>query len=74
MAYSEENRQVVLTMSSEDYQFLIFALGVSAAARERLHDSIDWINQVVSLLNRLNEGNPNYTPYQLTDTSNAPRG
>jgi hypothetical protein len=58
VSYHEENGQVILTMSREDYNRLlqVFALatviptgGVNTA--------------VVYLLDRLNEGNQDYTPY-----------
>ncbi len=62
MSYREENGQVVLTMSRQDYEMILMALGSFTA--------MIWKNggehvKVVSLLNRLNEGNPNYTPYQV---------
>lgn len=66
MSYREDNEQVVLTMSREDYERLLMMLGeltghVLSGARSL------WAPDVVmSLLNRLNEGNPNYTPYEVT--------
>ena len=59
MSYREENGQVVLTMSREDYDKV---LKVFAAATAKLFPDTMWI---LKLLNRLNEGNPNYTPYQV---------
>ena len=53
MSYSEENGQVVLTMSREDYDLLR-----DAALRWDLGLGED-------LWNRLNQGNPHYTPYQV---------
>jgi hypothetical protein len=60
MSYSEENGQVVLRMSKEDYERILFRL---AAATARCH----WrfLDKEMQLLNRINEGNPNYTPYQV---------
>jgi hypothetical protein len=62
MSYREENGLVILSMSREDYDRLLsmFA-GASALA---LKDGLP-IGRTLELLNRLNEGNPNYTPYQV---------
>lgn len=48
MSYREENGQVVLTMSREDYERLLFDL-----------------TAMLEFMNRLNQGNPQYTPYQV---------
>lgn len=61
MSYSEENGQVVLRMSREDYVALLFLL--SGASRMALQQGK--IDSILELMNRLNEGNPNYTPYQV---------
>ena len=70
MSYSEQGGQVVLTMSREDYDSLMIALGTVTGMA--LRDGIDTEN-CMAFLNRINQGNPNYTPYQVTDTPNAPR-
>jgi hypothetical protein len=62
VSYSEQNGQVVLTMSKEDYAAIIFALGMSAG--QSMKDGRDLTGHL-ALLNRLNEGNPDYTPYQV---------
>ena len=61
MSYREENGQVVLTMKAEDYEMILMALGAFTA--------MTWRNggdnkRMFELMNRLNEGNPHYTPYQ----------
>ncbi len=61
MSYREENGQVILTMSREDWQNLLITLGYAAEYRE-----------CYALLNRLNEGNPNYIPYQVSSPSPSP--
>ena len=63
MSYSEENGQVILTMSREDHANLMVTFGLAMAA----HDSGDsvMLGRITALLNRLNSGNPNYTPYQV---------
>jgi len=62
MSYSEENGQVVLRMTREDYSAVMCELDLNLSGchpegliAERLRD----------LRDRLNEGNPNYTPYQV---------
>jgi hypothetical protein len=60
VSYREENGQVILTMSIEDYQFVLMLLGAGVAG-ERI---LSW-KKACELLNRLNQGNPNYTPYQV---------
>ncbi len=62
MSYREENGQVVLTMSREDYEVILLALGAFTGAHLARPGHA---NRVLSMLNRLNEGNPHYTPYQV---------
>ena len=55
MSYSEENNQVVLRMSREDYNVLMGNLdALNVIAPDRDHEEF---------VDRLNSGNPNYTPY-----------
>jgi hypothetical protein len=63
VSYSEKDGQVILAMSREDYEFLLVCLGLATSEFLRTNDLED-IKTVYSLLNRLNEGNPNYTPYR----------
>ena len=58
--YKEENGQVVLTLTREDYAFVLFALGAATgvASREGLN-----IEQFLKVVDRINEGNPDYVPY-----------
>lgn len=63
MSYSEQDGKVILTLSREDYELLLIAL--EAATGLALRDgqpSIPWLE----LVNRINEGNPNYAPYVTT--------
>lgn len=62
MSYREENGQVVLTMSREDYETLLIWLGYYTGGVSQRGGKID---EMLSFLNRLNQGNPNYTPYQV---------
>ena len=62
MSYREENGQVILTMSREDYERTMRTLGYAAGNALR---SREGRVATFELLNRLNSGNPNYTPYQV---------
>ncbi len=58
--YREENEQVVLTLTVADYEQLLMALGIAAGACRV--GELDWH---LGLVNRINEGNPRWTPYKL---------
>lgn len=59
MSYREENGQVVLTMSKDQFNQLI---KMTAAATVHFWPDTMWI---LRLMNHFNEGNPHYTPYQV---------
>jgi len=59
MSYREENGQVVLTMSREDYELILIAIGAFTGL------NLFQKGRLFAFMNRLNEGNPNYTPYQV---------
>jgi hypothetical protein len=62
--YREENDQVILTMSREDYQLLLNVLcyATGGAIKYRWTPA----DRMFEFTDRLNQGNPNYTPYQVT--------
>jgi hypothetical protein len=64
MSYHEENDQVILTMSRDDYDIILltlgYALGAALQGQGPLGERV-----IVPLINRLNEGNPNFTPYHV---------
>jgi len=64
MPYSEQDGQVVLTMTREDYQRILLALGAWVAAMHRPFEP-ERTFELLEFVNRLNEGNPNFTPYQV---------
>ena len=74
MSYREENDQVILTMSREDYQMLLIVLGYATGGA--IKDAWTPASRMFELTNRLNEGNPNYQPYEVSPSphckSNAP--
>ncbi len=68
MSYREENDQVILTMSREDYETLLLQLGIAAGwVASKDGASGESMLRNLAFLNRLNEGNPNYTPYQVEE-------
>lgn len=72
MSYSEQDGQVILTMSREDYERILFRLGAACGVfAENETDICRAIEDDLALLNRLNQGNPNYTPYQTGGKSDG---
>jgi hypothetical protein len=69
MSYREENGIVTVTMSRDDYAAVMFALGM--AAGESLREGRD-VKPFINLLNRLNEGNPKFVPWELAEIIPAP--
>lgn len=65
MSYSEENGQIVLTMSPEDYDRLLQVFAIATVSGTKPGWPVN--REVLNLLDRLNQGNPNYTPYQVED-------
>ncbi|MBV9180213.1 MAG: hypothetical protein JO356_02790 [Acidobacteria bacterium] len=64
MSYSQENDEVVLRMSEDDWLILLQVLG-GLMVFERINPGrmpLPW-EQMVLFVNRLNEGNPHFKPY-----------
>lgn len=65
MSYQEENGTVVLRMSKEDFEENQRCIVVAALFHlQRGEGEIN--DRIFAFLDRLNQGNPNYTPYQVT--------
>ena len=58
--YSESGDQVILTMDRNDYNYLLFALGLATGSS---YEHKERVKELLELCNRLNQGNPNFTPY-----------
>jgi hypothetical protein len=76
MSYREENGQVILTMSREDWSQLCLVLGFANGEALGLDHGFSLSRRqreaikpprITELMNRLNQGNPNYTPYQVEE-------
>jgi hypothetical protein len=65
MSYSECDGQVILTMSKEDYGFLLRQFGQATGAEFPYLVAHGRIGYVLEFLNRLNQGNAHYTPYHV---------
>lgn len=62
--YVEKDGQVVLTMDRDDYDRLLLVLGYCTGAAANGDGPVTFIG-MVRLINRLNEGNPGFTPYEV---------
>ena len=60
MPWKQEGETVVLSMSVEDWKTMLFVLGFALGALPP-NDFRQWIG----LLNRINEENPDFTPYEI---------
>lgn len=61
--YSESDGLIVLAMSRDDYNHLLIALGFATGCATLPETQ----NSLVRLTNRLNAGNPHFTPYRVPD-------
>jgi hypothetical protein len=65
MSYHQQNGQVILTMSREDYDWLLFRLGKATNYPGRPKVAGRTLRQDKEFLNRLHEGNPDYVAFDL---------
>lgn len=56
-----EDGNITVTVTPNDYGNLLFALGLAAGSAPEL--TMRW--RIIRLLNHVNEGNPNYKPYDV---------
>jgi hypothetical protein len=61
LGYNERDGLVVLAMTQADYENVLVALGFATGAAV----SSSTRTFLVGLINRLNQGNPNFTPYEV---------
>ena len=66
MTYTEQNDQVRLEMTKEEFNKVIFFLGVASGVASRAGDHKLFI-EFMALANDVNAGNPNWTPYAIPD-------
>lgn len=64
--YSEVDRMVQLTMTDDDYDNLLLLMGAAAGSSARTGDNPQ-VRKIFGLVNRLNDGNPNFKPYEVRE-------
>ena len=63
MSYREENGEIVLAMSREDYEHLLITLGYAVGVFLQQGGRAQ-LRTACALVNRINQGNPGYKPYR----------
>lgn len=58
--------EVVLTMTDTDYDMLLIVLGIAYGWTSQ-HGDLRMRDSFLALTNRINTGNPDYTPYTLSN-------
>jgi len=67
MSYREEDGQVILSITREDYEWLAFRLGRAANHHGRIRGvKARTLYEDLEFLNRLFEGAPDYVPYDVS--------
>lgn len=56
--------EIVLTMSEGDFELLLMALGYATGVVSMKKEPYGWL---IGLVNRINENNPNFRPYQIPE-------
>lgn len=58
----EKTGLITLTLTRDDFEKVLIMLGLAAGS---MISNPTQLEETLGLLNRLNDGNPNYTPYQV---------
>jgi len=64
MTYTEKGDEVILVMSRTDYNILLMMLGCATAVPRGQGDYPTFC-MFLDLVNRMNAGNPRFTPYDI---------
>jgi hypothetical protein len=64
MSMKRENGRVLIDIGEDDFEILIFLMGLGAGTAQR-EGSTGLFWRFISLANAVNEGNPNWTPYEV---------
>ena len=65
-----ESGDVQITLRSEDYDLLLFALGTAVGGMLRSNGT-ELAYVFMRLANRMNQGNPSFIPYGVAETSDV---
>jgi hypothetical protein len=76
MTYTERGDEVILQMTRDDYERLLFLLGISGGFIAREHGAQSKpFRDYINFINGLNTGNPHFVPYRDLDAaSESPAG
>ncbi len=66
LGYSEQNGIVTVRMTRDDWGFVVWNLG-RIAGIDHVSEGRGALIRHLALLNRLEVGNPNYTPYEIPE-------
>ena len=61
---------VTLTITAEEFDTLLFALGVATGAASNIRTPA-LVHGFLRLLNKINKGNPNFRPYSVPSDDNG---
>jgi hypothetical protein len=66
MSYRKDGDKITIELTEQDYKLLMFGLGHAANhIRDQGIEAIFYT--LVALTNRVNEGNPEFTPYEVPE-------
>lgn len=66
MGYRRDGDKVTLEMSLDDWERLLFMAGMAIGDAHRRSDMRAFYAEL-GVVNRINEGNPNFTPYEIPE-------
>lgn len=71
MSWQREGDTVTLTMSVDDWERVLMLMGVALGGARRGLSPLD-LRATLALVNRLNEGNPGFRPYEIPEPAESP--
>lgn len=72
MSWSKSGDEITIKLTQDEYGTLLLALGASVGAMHGKDDKL--FNAFLKLTNSINEGNPQYRPYEVREEPDAARG
>jgi hypothetical protein len=57
--------QITIEMTRHDCEMLLWVCGLAAGSVRPAAPAVFW--RIIEFANRLNEGNPNFTPYEIPE-------
>lgn len=62
--FTKTDNGVCIEMSEDDFSLLLLTIGFAAGAQHQRNDKRSF-NRSLKLANTINEGNPNWKPYEI---------